>query len=164
VLTTIIYDSKFGNTEKIAQAIARGASSVGEVRIASVAEADQLLIQRPDLLFVGGPTQRHGMSPGLSAFVENLPAQALAGMAVATFDTRYRQAAWLSGSAAAGAAKRLRAAGGRLVTAPESFFISQAEHRLELQSLDEGELDRAQAWSRSVGATAAATRPESVTV
>ena len=36
----------------LAQAIVRGASSVGEVRIASVAEAGQLLAQRPDLLLL----------------------------------------------------------------------------------------------------------------
>jgi hypothetical protein len=55
------------------------------------------------------------------------------------------------GSAAAEAAKRLGKAGGHLVAPPESYFIARAG-RLELQGLEKGELERAEAWGRTVGA------------
>ena len=53
-----IYDTKFGNTAKIAEAIAPGASGRGSVSVLDTAEAAQPLTERPDLLIVGGPTVR----------------------------------------------------------------------------------------------------------
>jgi hypothetical protein len=50
-----------------------------------------------------------------------------------------------------------------LITAPESFFMSQAERRPELQGLEAGELERAEAWGRSVVVAASNSQPESVT-
>ena len=68
--TMIIYDTftSNGNTEQIARAIARGVGTLGDVRVLSVAEATPSLPEPLDLLLVGGPTQRHGLSPGLRGF------------------------------------------------------------------------------------------------
>jgi hypothetical protein len=55
------------------------------------------------------------------------------------------------GSAAAEAAKVLRKAGGKLVAPPESFFIGRGGP-LERQTLEAGEIERAEAWGRAVGA------------
>jgi hypothetical protein len=74
--TLVIYDSKFGNTEKIADAIGRGIGSVSDVRVTSTFEAKEALealASRPDLVFVGGPTQNHGPSAGLRQFVKRGP-------------------------------------------------------------------------------------------
>ena len=144
--TVVIYDSKFGNTEKIAQAIGRGLSAVSDVRVMSAGEAT--LTERPDLLFLGGPTQRRGASPGLRGFMEALP-EALRGVPAAPFDTRYRGATWLMGSAAAQAAKAVRKTGGDLVAEPESFFIVR-KGPLERQTLEPGEIERAQQWAAAV--------------
>lgn len=152
MLTVVIYDTKFGNTEKVAEAIARGAGTLGSVRVMDTAEAAGPLAEQPDLLLLGGPTQRHGLSPALRGFVDALP-PSLQGVPAASFDTRYRQATWLTGSAATEAAKRLGKAGGRLVAPPESFFIARGG-RLELQGLESGELERAEEWGRAVGAAA----------
>src|SRR5689334_19651884 len=89
--TLVIYDSKFGNTEKVAEAIARGVGPVSAVQVTSTAEATtvlQTLAARPDLVLVGGPTQNRGPSAGLRALVDALPA-ALRGVPAACFDTRY---------------------------------------------------------------------------
>ena len=63
--TVIIYDTftSNGNTGQIARAIARGVGSLGDVRVLSVAEAIPSLPEPLDLLLVGGPTQRHGLTP-----------------------------------------------------------------------------------------------------
>ena len=150
MLAIVIYDSKFGNTERIAQAIARGIGTIGGVRVMSAGEAGQPLAERPDLLLVGGPTQRRGMSPALREFVDALPAGGFSGLPAASFDTRYRGATLFMGSAAAEAAKRLGKAGGRLVAKPESFFIGRGGPP-ERQTLEMGELERAEAWGRTVG-------------
>ncbi len=148
----VIYDSKFGNTEKIAKAVARGAGTLGSVQLLNVAEGAGPLAGRPDLLIVGGPTQKRGSSPALRGFVDALP-RSLAAVPTAAFDTRYRGATWLMGSAATEAAKRLGKAGHRLVASPESFFVARGGP-LERQGLESGELDRAERWGRAVGAAA----------
>jgi flavodoxin len=154
--TVVIYDTKFGNTAKIAEAISRGAGERGAVSVLDTVEAAERLTERPDLLIVGGPTQRRGPSPALRGFLDSLP-PALRGVPAATFDTRYRGKTWLVGSAAVEAAKRLGNAGARLAASPESFFIARGGP-LEGQGLEAGELERAEAWGRAVGA--AATSPD----
>jgi flavodoxin len=156
--TVVIYDSKFGNTERIAEAIARGAGTLADVRVMSTPEAvgaAGTLAGRPDLLLLGGPTHNHGPSAGLRAFMDTLPAP-LRGVPAACFDTRYRGPVLLMGSAAAGAAKVLAKAGAVTVAPPESFFI-QRRGPIELQQLEPGEIERAEQWGRAV-ATAAAAR------
>jgi flavodoxin len=157
--TVVIYDTKFGNTAKVAEAIARGAGARGSVRVLDTTEATRALGERPDLLIVGGPTQRRGPSPALRDFVDVLP-PSLRGVAAATFDTRYRGATWLMGSAAGEAARRIRRAGARLAAPSESFFIARSGP-LESQGLETGELERAEAWGELVAALASgrATEP-----
>jgi flavodoxin len=152
MLTLVVYDTKFGNTERIAEAIARGAGTLGSVHVMDIAEAAQPLAERPDLLLVGGPTQRRGPSPALRDFVEALP-PSLQDVPAASFDTRYRGSTLLMGSAASAAANGLRKAGGGLVAPPESFFIARGGP-LERQGLEPGELERAEGWGRAVAAAA----------
>jgi len=144
----VIYDSKFGNTEKVAQAIGRGLSALGDVRVMSTGEAT--LAERPDLLLLGGPTQKRGASPALRDFMDALPA-ALRGVPAAPFDTRYRGATWLMGSAAAHVAKAVREAGGDVIAEPESFFIVR-KGPMERQTLEPGEIERAEQWAAAVAA------------
>jgi flavodoxin len=156
--TVVIYDSRFGNTEKIAEAIGRGAGTRSDVRVMSTAEADgvaRTLPGRPDLLLLGGPTQKRGPSPALRGFLADLPGSLRAVPAVC-FDTRYRGPLLLMGSAAAGAAKVLAATGAPVIAPPESFFIAR-KGPMELQQLEPGELERAEGWGRAVlaGATGA---------
>src|SRR5512143_1668314 len=162
--TVVIYDSKFGNTEKIAEAIGRGAGTLGGVMVASTAEAAgdvQALTGRPDLLLLGGPTQNRRPSPGLRAFTDALPV-ALRGLPSASFDTRYRGPAWLMGSAAAEAAKAIRGAGGTLVAPSASFFIAR-RGPVERQTREPGEIERAEGWGRGVVATAIGRTAEAPT-
>ncbi len=158
MFTVVVYDTKYGNTKQVAQAIARGVGELGTVRLMGVGEATQPLPERPDLLFVGGPTQRHGQSPALRAFMDDLPPD-LAGVPAASFDTRYRGSTLLTGSAAGAATKRLRKADGPVVAPPESFFIAR-HGPLGDQALEAGELERAEAWGRTVGSAFHAKRPD----
>jgi flavodoxin len=150
----VIYDTQFGNTEQVARAIAQGLADLGSVDLLAAAAAMGQPAAPPDLLLIGGPTQRHGMSPVLRAYVEALPRDGLRKTRVATFDTRYRIAPLLSGSAAKDAAGRLRRSGCRLVAAPESFFIERdrppdgEKRRHGSEQLEPGELERARAWGR----------------
>jgi flavodoxin len=147
----VIYDSKFGNTERIAEAIARGIGTDSEVRLTSVSDTTAALkglSSPPDMLVIGGPTQNHGPSAGLRALVDALPA-ALRGVKAVCFDTRYRGPVLLMGSAAEWAAKTLTKTSAELIARPESFFIGRHGPQSQ-QTLEPGEIERAEAWGRAV--------------
>jgi flavodoxin len=160
--TLLIYDSQCGNTEQIARAIAAGLAEHGRVEVLAASEVLGEPPERPGLLLVGGPTQRHGLSPALRAFLAELSRDSLRSTRAASFDTRYHMAAVLTGSAASQAAGQLRRAGCRLVAAPESFFVERdrpprdEKRRHGLERLEAGELERATEWGRSLGISASA--------
>jgi menaquinone-dependent protoporphyrinogen IX oxidase len=58
----VVYESMYGNTHRIAEAIARGLRPAYAVRVVSVAGARYEHVGRYDLIVVGGPTHAHGMS------------------------------------------------------------------------------------------------------
>ncbi len=58
----IIYESMFGNTHSIANAIAKGLEPLDNVVVVPVVEAGRERSRDSDLLLVGGPTHFHGIS------------------------------------------------------------------------------------------------------
>ncbi len=58
----IIYESMFGNTHAIADAIGKGLGPLDNVIVVPVVEAGRERLGDADLLVVGGPTHFHGMS------------------------------------------------------------------------------------------------------
>jgi len=141
----VVYDSKFGNTKKVAEAIAAGLAGHGPVRLLGLDKLPPQTLGPVDLLFIGGPTQAHAMTARMRQFVDALPARPASGMAVATFDTRLRMPAVISGSAAKTIARKLRSVGVRIFAAPESFFVQGS-----LPQLEEGETERATDWAKGV--------------
>jgi flavodoxin len=149
----IVYDTVYGNTEQVACAIAAAFTPAHSVRFIKADQIARLDAASVDLLIVGGPTHRHRISSQLTAVLTATPRGALKGVKAASFDTRYRMAAWLSGSAASGIARRLRRLGGSLVAPPESFFIERdvppqgEKRRHNLERLEVGEVERATRWA-----------------
>jgi len=140
--TLIIYDSAFGNTRHIAEAIAQTLEKQGTVRLVSVPDVDEIELTGLDLLILGCPTQGHGLTPAVRTLLDGIPRGSLEGLAALAFDTRYRMSEWLSGSAAHRIARKLQKAGARLILPAESFFVVSREGPLE-----EGELERAGQWA-----------------
>jgi flavodoxin len=143
----VIYESEYGNTEKIARAIAEALGQHGEARVTSVASVDRVDPQGLSVLVVGAPTQRHGVPAAVKELLERTPKGALTGVRALAFDTRYRRARWITGSAAREIGKHLRRMGCKLLVEPESFFVEG-----EGGPLEPGEEDRGRAWAaRSLG-------------
>lgn len=165
--TLIVVDSQFGNTHRIAEALARGVhaadagsgSGSDEVRvvIASEVTGDLAASWRPDLLLVGGPTVSRRMRPELQAAIGRLGV-GVRGVPAAAFDTRYRGSELFMGSAAKRAMDALRKAGCPVAGPKESFYVAGAtppageRRRQEDVRLEAGEEDRAEAWGRAVAA------------
>jgi flavodoxin len=153
VRTEIVYCSHKGNTRQIAEAIGAELSRHGQADVVAVEDAATTVVPDTDLLLVGGPTEGHGMTPEVRAFLDRLDPSSVRGRAAAAFDTRVDWPRLLSGSAAAGIEKELARKGARIVR-PAGSFIVDMEPKLH-----PGELERAADWAREV---AAAMEPATV--
>jgi flavodoxin len=58
--TVIVYESMYGNTRVIADAIAQGLGPECEAVVVPVSQARPQLLDGADLVVVGGPTHVHG--------------------------------------------------------------------------------------------------------
>jgi flavodoxin len=142
----VVYYSRFGNTQKVARAIAERLELEGSVRLMSLEELNDSDLEKADLLVMGSPTHRMNLPEEVRAVLEPLPKQVLRGVSVAAFDTSYKMSAWLARfTAARKLARKLRRLGGRQVVPPETFHVAGREGPLY-----EGEIERAHAWAESV--------------
>jgi len=157
----VVYESIYGNTREVAEAIAAGLGDARAVSIHDVVSS----VTKADMLVVGGPTHVHGLTskrsrtaaldnahgdvepgagdePGLRDWLADLPQ--VANAQGAAFDTRADAAPMLTGAASHGIARRLRRHGYRLL-GTESFIVEAAEGPLA-----EGELERAREWGTTL--------------
>jgi hypothetical protein len=164
----VVYESIYGNTRAVAEAIADGLGGAPVVSPDALpADATQA-----DLLVVGGPTHIHGMATARSrrAAVEPPHTTATAtaasadpalrdwlgdlsrteGARAAAFDTRLDKPEWLTGAASHAIAKRLRRHG-YTVMDTSSFLVTGNEGPLK-----DGELERARLWGAELAASAPA--------
>ena len=153
----IIYDTLFGNTKQIAEAIAAGLSEEFQVTVKAATDVTDISDDL-DLLLLGGPTHRHGLSDGMRDLLDRIPAGSLSLRPIATFDTRYHGPGWITGSAANVVVRKLRHLRAHQVVPPESFFISRvqsengAKRNHESEHLEDGEIQRATDWGRLIAA------------
>lgn len=142
----VIYASRSGNTQRIAEAIADGLRTSGTVELQPAGEAPSAIPPEVELVVIGGPTEAHGMTPPMKEFLARLAPHALSGRRAAAFDTRLRWPLLLSGSAGAGITDELRAHHANVVAHEESFFVTRKPE------LEPGEVERAKAWGAALAA------------
>lgn len=164
----VVYESMYGNTSRVAAAIARGLATSTDVVTLPVGQVGPDDVARADLVVVGGPTHAHGMSrpttrkaavdqaadPGAGLEVEEgaaatgvrewLGSLGRSDTLAAAFDTRVKAPAAFTGRASKGIGRELRKHGFRLVAEPESFLVTKDNH------LEAGEEARAAGWGRSL--------------
>lgn len=151
----VIYDSMYGNTEKVAQAIAGALASEAAVETKRVGEAELAALGLVDLLIVGSPTQGFRPTKPVTDLLKRVGGRGLKGVRAAAFDTRIEAAKVESGAlkllintggyAAPRIGDGLKKAGAIQIVAPEGFFVEDKEGPLKT-----GELERAAAWARSL--------------
>jgi len=86
----VVYDSVYGNTERIANAIAGAIVPSGDVKAVRPGEVSLSELQSVELLIVGSPVQGGRATKAVQTFLKNIPANGLGSISVATFDTRWR--------------------------------------------------------------------------
>ena len=162
----VVYESMFGNTEKIARAVADGLSEKFEVTFADAAGMPRAFGM--DLIVAGAPTHAFGLSrpstreqatqkgtvrpgavaAGLREYLECSPS--LPEIAAAAFDTKVDKP-FLPGSAARRAQRQLRRLGCRIIVPAQSFAVTDMTGPLVA-----GEKKRARDWGVTVAQAAAA--------
>lgn len=154
----VVYESMFGNTHAVAEAVAEGLRTGADVSLVDVGEAPLTIPDDIDLVVVGGPTHAFGMSrpstrksaadqgadrdaaehSGIREWIGGVDAHH--GLPTAAFDTKVAKP-HLPGSAAKAAERKLRRRGFNQLADPETFYVAGTTGDL----LD-GELERAKAW------------------
>ncbi|GAA1599391.1 MULTISPECIES: flavodoxin family protein [Kribbella] len=162
----IVYESMFGNTERIARAVRDGLQEYVETETVPVNRAPDVVPADVRLVVVGGPTHAFSMSRlstrqeagkqddlvtpvevGIREWLAALkPPAGTKAPRVATFDTRIARVRRLPGSAARSAAKLLRRLGYRLLSTSESFFVNETTGPIQ-----DVEIKRAERWGRDLG-------------
>lgn len=157
----VVFESVFGNTRHVAEAMAEAFGPNAIVTVATANSLDTAAGNEVDLLVVGAPTHAFGLprdrtrrdavrqapdkaapaTNGVREWLANLPA-AHFGAAAAVFDTRAAtKPRWLTGSAAREARRKLARLGYQIV-GTESFYVTGTQGPLR-----NGELARARAWA-----------------
>lgn len=159
--TLIVYESLFGNTARIAEAIADGIRrTTGSVEVVATDAAPDQVPDNVGLLVLGGPTHAFGMTRtstradatkqgasqsvgrGMREWIDQ--AEPRANLPIVTFDTRVK-VPFLPGSAAKSAVKALRGRGFEHAERGETFWVEGKDGPLK-----PGEIERAAEWGASL--------------
>lgn len=163
----IVYDSIYGNTAEIAEAMASELRSANNVTSMAVQNARDLNLSGVDLLIVGSPTRGFHATPQIAEFLAGLRSipKDIAG---AAFDTRLdldtvhpvplRWVMGVGGYASMRIAAAMESLGIPMRGSPTGFYVLGAEGPLK-----EGEIQRARAWAADLASPQVppASKPES---
>lgn len=150
--TLVVYESFFGNTEKLALAIGK---ALGGGQVLKFSDFTPEALKGVELLVVGSPTRAFQPTPGIKTFLKSLPVGSLNGMRVAAFDTRmdvkevnngfltFMES--IFGYAAEPIAKALVKKGAALAVPAEGFIVKGSEGPVR-----DGELERAAEWAKKL--------------
>ena len=135
----VVYESKFGNTEKLAQAIAQAIDG----KAVKVDQFEESMLEGLEVLVVGGPIWAWNIAAPVKGFLKKLETKELNGVKGGAFDTRV-DLKW-SGDAAKKIDKKLQKMGLESILQPAAFFVENKEGPLR-----EGEIERAVTWVKQI--------------
>lgn len=151
----VVYDSVFGNTEKVAKEMGKALGNKKKAEVFKVDMVDLEQLKDVEVLIVGSPTRAFSPTPATKAFLKKIPVNSLKGVRVAAFDTRFpmneevpgflKFLVGIFGYAAKPIADRMVKKGGTLAAEPEGFFVVDSEGPLA-----EDELKRAADWVKAL--------------
>ena len=151
----IVYDSYFGNTEKIAQAVTKAMQPAISVDLVKIDQAQHSMLEGVDFFIIASPTRAFNPTPAVKSFLKKIPANGLSGIRVAAFDTRIRMGDNVPGFLQVmvkmfGYADKpmhdlLLKKGGQAIVPSQGFFVKDSEGPLQ-----DGELERAEAWAKEI--------------
>jgi flavodoxin len=152
VKSLVVYDSQYGNTKLIAEAIGSALESSGRVLVMHCSDVQPGDLTGINRLIVGSPTQQLTATPAVLNWIKTIPRDGLKGVKAAAFDTRFTEEkisqikvlpffVRIFGYGAKPISDRLEKKGAQIVLPPEGFYVADTEGPLLEQ-----ELQRAADW------------------
>jgi flavodoxin len=145
----VVYGSHSLSTIRIARSIASAVSWSNEYEAHPAAEVDPREIEGPGIVFVGSPFGGSELDRSIRAFLDRIADRAMYGVYWEAFETRTQPVPCVAGSAIRRLRRAIEHRGGRLLLAPESFYVGPDEN-----AMPRSEVDRARVWGSSVIAAA----------
>ena len=152
----VVYDSQYGNTKLIADAIGRVLESSGRMFVMHASDVQPGDLMGINRLIVGSPTQQLSATPAVLNWIKTIPRGGLKGVRAAAFDTRFTEEkisqnkvlpffVRIFGYGAKPISDRLEKKGAEIVLPPEGFYVADTEGPLLEQ-----ELERAAEWIKKM--------------
>ncbi len=147
---TMIYDSVYGNTEKIVKTIEDVLKGKHKVELKQVTDAKLKDFQKKDLIIIGSPTHTGRATKAMQVLLNMIPKGFLSGTKVAVFDTSMATYFFMKGIikffgySAPRVANILKKKGAE-VTSVQSFFVMGMKGPLK-----EDEVERTKKWAESM--------------
>ena len=138
----VVYDSNYGNTYMIANAVAKQLHT----KAVSVTDFSKEDLDGVELLVVGSPINGWRETNKTREFLNDLGENGLKGVRVAAFDTRVKL--FIHGDAASRISQALQKAGGKVIAKPQGFIVEGTEG-----PLGEDEADKAIEWAKGMIST-----------
>lgn len=135
----IIFDSAFGNTQKIARVIAKTL----DANVINVNDVEETDIELADFIMVGSPINGWMPLPSINKFLNSLEPNSLANKKITSFDTRVKL--FIHGDAKEKISKILQKVGGELAIEPKAFYVKGSEGPLY-----DKEIDSATEWAKEI--------------
>jgi len=149
----VIFDSRYGNTEKVARSLEAGIRETGvETVCVNSRDVKPGSLKEYDLVCIGAPTEAFNASKPMKDFIAALAGRAeLSGRYCFAFDTKLD---WRISGSASKFIEKLEKLGLRTLARRESAIVqgSQSKDRASITMLKEGEEQRFQQLGRLVGA------------
>ena len=151
----VLYDSRFGSTEKIAKSLEIGLKAAGRIETVVCTNTSDILsadsLKEYDILCIGAPTENTSASKSMKEFLEKLKNIDLSGKYGFAFDTKLDSR--FSGSAAKHIEKELLNQGLKIIAPRESAIVTSIKERGAMvgSRLKEGEEKRFEEVGRLVG-------------
>ncbi len=132
----IVYDTKFGNTEQVAEGIAK----VLNADLIKVTQVDPAKLKIYDIFIFGSPTHAWNMSGGMKKVFNKLKGHSFEGKKATAFDTKLNTR--FAGNAATKIQSKLKKLGFSIAMKPVHFFVIGREGPLA-----DGEMEKVKAFS-----------------
>ncbi len=144
----IVYFSKFGNTRRLAVAMAEPLGRSGDVRVIPIDQLTPADFEGIDLVVMGTPTHAFSLPQTVAAILKTLPSGILAGKSVAAFDTTVKPWPFRHMRASPKLLRHLARLGGKPIAPPQTFFVQTKTPQKtgQIDLLLEGELAHARKW------------------
>ncbi len=148
----VVHFSKFGNTRRIAEAMAEPLKQAGEVRVLNIDQLAASDFEGANLVIVGSPTHGFNVPQAVRSKLGALPPGILAGKSVAAFDTTIRPWPLRHFRASPKLLRQLSQLGGKPVAHPQTFFVRtrNTQGTGERDLLLEDQIERARDWANEI--------------